>query len=196
MSDGHRHRVGGRMVGISQPHVRPMVRGKAKSPVEFGPKHDVSIDGKGHARLEKASFEPYDECGVFKDAVERYRARTGHYPARALVDRIYRTRENRDFRKEHGITMCGRGAWTARQAGQGVTAERGQGRGRPNRSRAVLQQGKAHLRRGAACHQAGGDDLGKPGAVGVRRQPVRNPGHGFFLCFISWSCRKAPESGI
>ena len=26
-----------------------------------------------------------------------------------MVDRIYRTRENRGFRKEHGITMCGRG---------------------------------------------------------------------------------------
>ena len=109
MSDGHRHRVGGRMVGISQPHVRPMVRGKAKSPVEFGPKHDVSIDEKGHARLGKASSGPCNECGVFKDAVERHRARTGHCPARALADRIYRTRENRGFRKEHGITMCGRG---------------------------------------------------------------------------------------
>ena len=123
MSDGHRHRVGSRMVGVSQPHVRPMVRGKAKSPVEFGPKHDVSIDEKGHARLGKASSGPCNECGVFKDAVERHRARTGHCPARALVDRIYRTRENRGLCKEHGITMCGRGAWTARQAGQGVTAE-------------------------------------------------------------------------
>ena len=109
MFDERKHRVGSRIVSISQPHVRPIVRGKAKSPVEFGPKYDVSIDEKGHARLEKASFEPYDECGVFKDAVERYRARTGHYPARALVDRIYRTRENRGFCKEHGITMCGRG---------------------------------------------------------------------------------------
>lgn len=53
--------------------------------------------------------EPYNVCGVFKDAVERYRAHTGHYPARALVDRIYRTRESRGFCKEHGITMCGRG---------------------------------------------------------------------------------------
>lgn len=109
MFDERKHRVGSRIVSISQPHVRPIVRGKAKSPVEFGPKYDVSIDEKGHARLEKASFEPYNECGVFKDAVERYRARTGHYPARALVDRIYRTRENRGFCKEHGITMCGRG---------------------------------------------------------------------------------------
>ena len=81
-------------------------------------------------------------------------------------------------------SRCAGGAWTARQAGQGVTAERGQGRDRPNRSRAVLQQGKAHLWCGAACHQAGGDDLGKPGAVGVRRQPVRNPGHGIFCALF------------
>lgn len=109
MFDERKHRVGSRIVSISQPHVRPIVRGKAKSPVEFGPKYDVSIDEKGHARLEKALFEPYNEYGVFKDAVERYRARTGHYPARALVDRIYRTKENRGFCKEQGITMCGRG---------------------------------------------------------------------------------------
>lgn len=82
MFDERKHRVGSRVESISQAHVRPIVRGKAKSPVEFGPKYDVSIDEKGHARLKKASFEPYNECGVFKDAVERYRARTGHYPAR------------------------------------------------------------------------------------------------------------------
>lgn len=109
MFDEHKRRVEKRIVSISQPHVRPIVRGKAKTPVEFGPKYDVSVDEKGHARLEKASFEPYNECGVFQDAVERYRKRTGHYPARALVDKIYRTKENREFCKEHGITMCGRG---------------------------------------------------------------------------------------
>ena len=109
MFDAGTHRVEKRIVSIGQPHVRPVVRGKAKSPVEFGAKYDVSIDEKGHARLEKISFEPYNECGVFKDAVKRYRERTGHYPKRALVDQIYRTRENRAFCKEHGISMSGRG---------------------------------------------------------------------------------------
>jgi len=109
MFDAGTHRVDRRIVSISQPHVRPVVRGKAKSPVEFGAKYDVSIDEKGHGRLEKQSFEPYNESGVFKDAVERYRERTGHYPKRALVDQIYRTKANRDFCKEHGIAMAGRG---------------------------------------------------------------------------------------
>jgi len=33
------HRVEGRIVSLSQPHVRPIIRGKAKSPVEFGVKY-------------------------------------------------------------------------------------------------------------------------------------------------------------
>lgn len=57
MFDERNHCVGSRIVSISQPHVRPIVRGKAKSPVEFVPKYDVSIDEKGHAawrRLRRA----------------------------------------------------------------------------------------------------------------------------------------------
>ena len=109
MFDGRTHRVDNRIVSLSQPHVRPIVRGKAKAPVEFGAKYDVSLDEKGHARVEKLSFDAYNECGVLKDAVGRYRERTGHYPRKVLVDKIYRTRENRDFCKAHGILMSGRG---------------------------------------------------------------------------------------
>ena len=108
MFDNKTHRVADRIVSISQPYIRPIVRGKVKAPVEFGAKYDVSIDEKGHARLEKLSFNPYNECSVFRDAVERYKDRTGHYPQRALVDKIYRTRENREFCKVNGIQMSGR----------------------------------------------------------------------------------------
>lgn len=66
------HRVADRIVSIAQPYIRPIVRGKAKAPVEFGAKYDVSVDEKGHARLEKLSFDAYNECTVFQDAVERY----------------------------------------------------------------------------------------------------------------------------
>lgn len=108
MFDEKNHRVDNRIVSIEQPHIRPVVRGKAKAPVEFGAKYDVSIDEKGHARLEKISFDPYNECTVFQDAIERYKNRTGRYPVRALVDKIYRTKENRNFCKERGIHMSGR----------------------------------------------------------------------------------------
>ena len=107
MFDNKTHRVENRIVSISQPWIRPIVRGKTQAPVEFGAKYDVSIDENGHARLEKITFNPYNESGVLKDAIENYRKRTGHYPARVLVDQIYRTRENRAFCKEHGIRMSG-----------------------------------------------------------------------------------------
>jgi len=108
MFDEKKHRVANRIVSITQPFVRPIVRGKAKTPVEFGAKYDVSIDENGHARLEKASFDAYNECTVLKDVVERYRERTGHYPIRVLVDQVYRTRENRAYCEERGIEMSGR----------------------------------------------------------------------------------------
>lgn len=107
MFDNKTHHVENRIVSISQPWIRPIVRGKAKSPVEFGAKYDVSIDENGHARLEKITFDPYNESGVLQNAVENYKKRTGHYPARILVDQIYRTRENRQFCKERDIRMSG-----------------------------------------------------------------------------------------
>lgn len=107
MFDNKVNRIENRIVSIHQPYVRPMVRGKARAHTEFGAKYDVSIDEKGHARLEKISFSPYNESGVFMDAIERYKNRTGHYPKRALVDQIYRTTKNRAYCKEHGIEMSG-----------------------------------------------------------------------------------------
>ena len=107
MYENHTHSVEDRIVSINQPYLRPIVRGKAKTPVEFGAKYDVSIDEKGHARLEKISFDPYNECTIFVDAMNRYKERTGHYPRRVLVDQIYRTRDNRSFCKEHNIIMSG-----------------------------------------------------------------------------------------
>ena len=67
----------------------------------------MSVDEKGHARLEKISFTPYNECTIFQDAIERYRKRTGHYPERVLVDQIYRTGDNLNFCREHGIRISG-----------------------------------------------------------------------------------------
>ena len=96
-----------RIVSLSQPYIRPIVRGKAKTPTEFGAKIDMSIDENGMAILEKMSFDAYNESDVLIGAIERYYERWKHYPARALVDRIYRTRSNLAFCKEHGIRLSG-----------------------------------------------------------------------------------------
>ena len=107
MYDNRVHSVPDRIVSISQPYIRPIVRGKAKAPVEFGAKLDLSIDEKGIARLERLSFDAYNESDVLITAVENYKSRTGHYPERVLVDQIYRNRSNRAFCKEHGIRISG-----------------------------------------------------------------------------------------
>lgn len=101
------HSVPNRIVSISQPWIRPIVRGKVKAPVEFGAKLDVSIDGEGYGRLEKISFDAYNESGCLTEAVERCKTRTGHYPERVLADQIYRTRDNRAYCKRHGIRLSG-----------------------------------------------------------------------------------------
>lgn len=101
------HSVPDRIVSISQPYIRPIVRGKAKAPVEFGAKLDLSIDENGIARLERLSFDAYNESDVLITAVENYKSRTGHYPERVLVDQIYRNRTNRVFCSEHGIRISG-----------------------------------------------------------------------------------------
>ncbi len=71
--------------------------GKAKAPVEFGAKLDMSIGEKSLARLEKLSFIAYNESDILINAVERYRVRKGRYPERMLADQIYRTRKNRAY---------------------------------------------------------------------------------------------------
>lgn len=100
------HTVPDRIVSISQPYVRPIVRGKAKSPTEFGAKLDFSIEN-GFTRVERLSFDAYNESDVLIGAAERYNRRNGHYPERILADKIYRNRENLAFCKLHGIRLSG-----------------------------------------------------------------------------------------
>ena len=107
MYDNKVHSVENRIVSISQPWIRPIVRGKLNAPVEFGAKLDISIDSDGYARIEKSSFEAYNESVTLKESVEHFKERTGHYPERVLADQIYRTRENRSFCKENGIRLSG-----------------------------------------------------------------------------------------
>ena len=101
------HKVPDRIVSISQPYIRPIVRGKAKNPTEFGAKLDMSIDDHGMARIEKQSFDAYNESDVLIGAIENYHTRTGHYPERVLADKIYRNRKNLRYCKERGIRLSG-----------------------------------------------------------------------------------------
>ena len=106
MYDNHTHTVPNRIVSVSQPFVRPIVRGKAGKPVEFGMKLDISVVD-GWSRLEYHSFDAYNEATKLQEMIEAFRAREGHYPSRVLADKIYRNRENLRFCKEHGIRLSG-----------------------------------------------------------------------------------------
>jgi hypothetical protein len=106
MYDNNIHAAPDRIVSISQPYIRPIVRGKAKSAVEFGAKFDLSIVN-GYGRIEKLSFDAYNESQILKDVIERYKEREGYYPERILVDKIYRNRDNLKYCKERGIRISG-----------------------------------------------------------------------------------------
>jgi IS5 family transposase len=107
MYESQTHKISGRIVSLSQPHVRPIVRGKAKSPVEFGAKISVAlVDGFGF--VDRINWEAYNESGDLKTQVEEYRNRFGVYPESVHADKIYRTRENRQYCKANGIRLSGR----------------------------------------------------------------------------------------
>lgn len=100
------HRVDHRIVSISQPHIRPIIRGKAGTPVEFGAKLSVSCHA-GYVFLDELSWENFNEVTHLQGQVERFRERFGHYPESVHADRIYRSRDNLEWCKERGIRLCG-----------------------------------------------------------------------------------------
>ena len=106
MYSEHTHRVDNRIVSLSQPWVRPIVRGKQNAEVEFGAKVEMS-DVNGYLRIEDLRWDAFNESTTFQESVENYRKAYGHYPERVLADTIFRTRENLRYCKEHGIHLNG-----------------------------------------------------------------------------------------
>ena len=106
MFDNHTHRIENRIVSITQPHVRPIVRGKARTGVEFGAKLSASCF-EGYVFLDRISWDNFNESGDLINQVEAFKDYTGFYPESVHVDRIYRTRVNRAWCKSHGIRISG-----------------------------------------------------------------------------------------
>jgi len=95
-----------RIVSLSQPHIRPIVRGKAGKSVEFGAKLSASYCN-GYVFLDHISWDNFNESGDLKAQVEAFKNYTGFYPESVHVDKIYRTKENRAWCKERGIRISG-----------------------------------------------------------------------------------------
>jgi hypothetical protein len=96
-----------RIVSLFQAHIRPIVRGKARSNVEFGAKISISVTGEGFTYLDRMSYAPYNEGEDLKVQARAFRRRHGHYPEVICADQIYRTRANRAFCQRHGIRLSG-----------------------------------------------------------------------------------------
>ena len=106
MYENRSHRIADRIVSIYQPPVRPIVRGKAQSPVEFGAKLSVSLVD-GFSFVDTLSWDAFNESGAFISQIEAYRQRLGFYPESVHADNIYRTRENRGYCNDKGIRLSG-----------------------------------------------------------------------------------------
>jgi hypothetical protein len=97
-----------RIVSISQPYVRPIVRGKQNKSVEFGAKLSVSLTGVGLARVDHLRWDAFHEGLDLKYQVQVYRSRYGYYPECVMGDPLYGTQENRRYLKELGIRFSGK----------------------------------------------------------------------------------------
>jgi hypothetical protein len=98
--------IANRIVSLRQPHVRPIVRGKAGAMVEFGQKIAFSVVD-GFTFIEEQSWNNFAEGTTLQASAEKYRQRHGVYPEAILADKTYRNRDNLAFCKAHGIRLSG-----------------------------------------------------------------------------------------
>ena len=96
-----------RIISIYQPHLRPIVRGKAKAKVEFGAKIGASIVN-GYTYVDHLSWDAYNESEDLTLQTELYRKRFGFLPKELEADKIYLGKENRKHLKDSGIECYNR----------------------------------------------------------------------------------------
>jgi hypothetical protein len=101
-----KHSIADRIVSISQPHIRPIVRGKAGARTEFGAKLSISVIDSW-SFLDTVNFDAYNEGKELISQIEKYQERLGFYPESVHADKIYRNQTNRKFCKENGIRLSG-----------------------------------------------------------------------------------------
>ena len=100
------HQCANRIVSIFQPHVRPIVRGKAKAKTEFGAKIGVSVV-EGYTFIDHHSWDAYNESLDLPLQIQLFKERFGCLPATVLADKIYMNRTNRHILEDLEVrTYC------------------------------------------------------------------------------------------
>ena len=87
-----------RIISIYQPHLRPIVRGKAKAKIEFGAKVGASIVN-GYTYVDHLSWDAYNESSDLVTQMELYKKRFGMLPQEVQADKLYLGKENRKYIK-------------------------------------------------------------------------------------------------
>ena len=96
-----------RIISIYQPHLRPIVRGKAKAKVEFGAKIGACIVN-GYTYVDHLSWDAYNESSDLAMQIELYRKRFGMLPREVQVDKIYLGKANRRYLKDNHVECYNR----------------------------------------------------------------------------------------
>ena len=91
-----------RIISIYQPHLRPIVRGKAKAKVEFGAKVGASIVN-GYTYVDHLSWDAYNESTDLISQIVLYKQRFGMLPDEIQADKLYLSRTNRGLIKNDFI---------------------------------------------------------------------------------------------
>ena len=117
-SGNPRESIPDRIVSVSKPYVRPIVRGKEVKKVEFGAKcNNIQVDGISF--IEKLSFNAFNEGTRLQHCVKMHKRLLRVDVKKIGGDTGYAGTANRDFCKENGIQTSfvkrGRPSQTAKE---------------------------------------------------------------------------------
>ena len=117
-SGNPRESIPDRIVSVSKPYVRPIIRGKEVKKVEFGAKcNNIQVDGISF--IEKLSFNAFNEGTRLQHCVKMHKRLFGVEVKKIGGDTGYAGTANRDFCKENGIQTSfvkrGRPSQTAKE---------------------------------------------------------------------------------
>ena len=76
--ENNQQSISDRIVSLNQPHIRPIIRGKAGKTVEFGAKISASYFD-GYVFLDRISWDNFNESADLKSQIEAYYNFTGYY---------------------------------------------------------------------------------------------------------------------
>ena len=107
MFDENVRRCADRIISIYQPHLRPIVRGKAKAKVEFGAKVGASIVN-GYTYVDHLSWSAYNESSDLAAQLELYKERFGMLPQEVQADKLCLGKANRKLIKESHVDCFNR----------------------------------------------------------------------------------------